>query len=775
MIMEWTNFHYLGHSILHPFPPLTSTLLIIFSPLGLQVGTKVLFFLIFFLSSIFAYYYVYQLTNSRIGSFLAGLAYMFIPYHLIETVFEGHWGLGLAYTLLPLLFLTVDRALQITTARKIILAGIVTALVVLTHPQVFPLLVGPFLGIYALWHILQASQRNWEGKTTSLASVLIFSIGLMLSAFWWFPLLWEADLFHATSFTLEEASGYSATFLQAISLRPGSCCNPTGAFSTADSVVVQLLRLFPVVLVLLGIVTNRNNRYVWLFATFSFVSILLSMGTKSPIDIYSIGYHHIPFFSEMRTPPRFLLITSLAYAVLIGFASKSIIQRFQHTKWVIVVAIVMSLLILGNTWTESRHAFETFELTEDQQQAFEWLDQQTDGRVMAAPLTPWIYTSEYRNITHPVNYTQFHGKELIGGGSPGQASRWIGDLQINMEFAAIEQQTNIEGILDLLGVSYIIFDKTHPLAKNYIMDTSVGTPAFESETIDVYRHSNPHPRIFATVSSKTTTPLITDWQWREGSQEPSHINKNTEYSRSDDYSWQVSYLFDNSYRDWMFIGTNLDTYGEEFNSIAFWYFLPQSISDMNMTIRLLEADGSTYSYALAMEKESGWHHIKVPLALFQLRWSQDDNMHLDPRQITQLWLGVGEGIETDKEHEFSVYFTDVQLTVEAIQPLNFTQIHPGKYEVQLDSAKSSHIILTESYFPGWVATINGNKIPSERTYGFLNGWEIDNAQEHSLTLEFIPTNQRKAGSAMSILALIGISIYPLVVWARIKRVYRRKR
>jgi len=218
----------------------------------------------------------------------------------------------------------------------------------------------------------------------------------------------------------------------------------------------------------------------------------------------------------------------------------------------------------------------------------------------------------------------------------------------------------------------------------------------------------------------------------------------------------------------------VETQGEEFTSIAFWYFLPQSIADMTMTIRLLEADDSTYSYSLIMDKDSGWHHIQVPLALFQLRWSQDDNMQLDPNQITELWLGVGEAMEVDKTHKFPVCFTDIRLITETMEPLSFTHIHPGKYEVQIDSTKSTHIILTESYFPGWVATIAGDKISSERTYGFLNGWEIDNTQEHNLTLEFTSVNQRKAGRAISLLAIIGILICPVVVWERMKRINKHK-
>jgi hypothetical protein len=58
-----------------------------------------------------------------------------------------------------------------------------------------------------------------------------------------------------------------------------------------------------------------------------------------------------------------------------------------------------------------------------------------------------------------------------------------------------------------------------------------------------------------------------------------------------------------------------------------------------------------------------------------------------------------------------------------------------------------------------VAKIDNQVIPSERIYGFLNGWNLDTVGEYELTLEFTKSWQRKLGEGLSFLALVGILLF----------------
>ena len=126
---------------------------------------------------------------------------------------------------------------------------------------------------------------------------------------------------------MEAASEYSATFLQAVTLRPSLCCAPSSAYGSAGSVFLEILRILPFILVLLGMILNRRNRYVWFFSVSILIAVLLAMGPDSPINVFGFAHRYVPLFDRLRTPVRFLLFTSLAYAVLIGFCVQAIAER----------------------------------------------------------------------------------------------------------------------------------------------------------------------------------------------------------------------------------------------------------------------------------------------------------------------------------------------------------------------------------------------------------------------------------------------------------------
>ena len=98
--------------------------------------------------------------------------------------------------------------------------------------------------------------------------------------------------------------------------------------------------------------------------------------------------------------------------------------------------------------------------------------------------------------------------------------------------------------------------------------------------------------------------------------------------------------------------------------------------------------------------------------------------------------------------------------------MDFSMAHPGKYEVAIDTSEPLQIVLSESYYPGWIAKVDGQTIPSERIYGFFNGWYIEKTGEYEVTLEFTPSTQRKAGRIISLFTLVGIVLFFVGWWIR---------
>jgi len=197
--------------------------------------------------------------------------------------------------------------------------------------------------------------------------------------------------------------------------------------------------------------------------------------------------------------------------------------------------------------------------------------------------------------------------------------------------------------------------------------------------------------------------------------------------------------------------------------------------DIHLSLDLLEQDGSKYDAILDALGgiKAGWNEISFPLSLLNLRYSSDENDHLDFDQTTTLWFGVGEQKNFDKVHEFALYFDKLSIvSYETKDNVEYTKISPGKYRVHLNSDGASYLVLTDSYHPNWVAKMDGQTIRSSRAFEFANSWTIDQAGEHDLVLEFAVSGQRKAGRTISLLTAVGLVAF--FVGREIK-VRRRKR
>ena len=783
-----TVFHWSAYGALGGFylsPPLFGYLLTILSyPFTWAVASKLLFLLIFTLSGVFAYYYIYELTKNRLASFVSGLTYIFVPYYLIEVVFEGHWDIGLAYMLTPLVFLATEKAIQYPKATRIALAGVLLALLILTFPQIFPLLIGPFWGLYVLFRIWLMGKQRF--RATIITCFLISSLGLLLTAFWWFPLLWEIDYLH-TPYPLEAAEGSSATFIQAITLRPSLCCSPSSPYGASGSILLGILQVLPLILVLLGIILNRKNKYIWFFSASFLITVFLAMGPDSPINIFGVAHQYIPFFSYLRTPVRFLLFANLAQAVLIGFCVKGItewfkrihLKRLEYVNVPLVLIVLVSLIVVANTWRESRAAFSTFSLPADQENTVSWLNEQENGDYYIADLPlgdPYLYELGIGYIVNPTYWVFWHEKEtLISGGIP-PLTKYTQNILESLNTDIVNNQSNIGQWLDIFNVKYVILDKTESLYSNIVLGSG-----FEKVqtfgNIEIYQNRSMKPRIFS-LSSPMNKRAIDLWmgndikaRWAEGTQE-AILSLDSAHSQFGGNSLKSVYQFTDSSAEWLCLQKNVNTIDFISNDVIHLSFYTEHEQpDIHLSLSLFEQDGSKYDTILdAVDGiKAGWNEINFPISLLNLRYSEDENNRLDLDQIEWLWLGIGENSNFDTTHEFEVYFKELSVVSQEVNTnIEYSKIRPGKYEVHVDSDQPSYLVLAESYHPYWVARYNGKEIHSQIIYEALNGFYLE-AGNYDVTLEFVSSPWRKAGNFLSGISIVIIGAVVVYLWVRKKR------
>jgi uncharacterized membrane protein YfhO len=62
------------------------------------------------------------------------------------------------------------------------------------------------------------------------------------------------------------------------------------------------------------------------------------------------------------------------------------------------------------------------------------------------------------------------------------------------------------------------------------------------------------------------------------------------------------------------------------------------------------------------------------------------------------------------------------------------------------------VILTDTWFPGWSATVDGRRAQIHQVYGAVRGVEVD-AGTHTVEMRYRPASVI-AGAALSLLALV---------------------
>ena len=753
-----------------------------------SVAAKVFFFLIYALSGLFAYLFTFEVTKSRPAGFIAALAYVFAPYYLIEVVFEGHWSIGAQYMLTPLVFLATERALQQPRPARTVVAGLSLALLIgLGHPQTLPILVGPFLGLYMLFRIWQ-SRREGAGMRV-IACLVIFFMGLSLTAFWWLPLLREISSFQAP-YALEASDPYKGTFLQVLTLRPNLCCAASSAYEASASGVASVLLFVPLALAIVGTVMNYRNRYVWFFSAAVLMTWLLAMGSSAPVDLIGFAHRHIPLFSGLRTPVRFLLFTSFSYAILTGFCIKGALDwlnranlsKLRHCGAMLLLIVLVCSILMANTWHEARTAFGTVKQSADQNGALAFLAEQEDGEYYVADYCFDFYTqnTDSRYMINPVYWSFAHGKATLPGGMPA-SMRYTTALTSALVYDLSRGSLDMSEWLSILNVRYLVIDKSEPLASNVILDENFEM-VWTSDTLDIYENHAVKPRLFSfSTADERNIQLwgVDQIYLRSAEGGPVGLALDTGHAPSDDTTVKATFQFAEPRGEWLNLAVDVSTiHFDEDDSIHLVFYSDDDLPDIYMSLDILEQDGSRYGMDINRDDviEAGWNEIAIPISLLPLRHSTDENGHLDPDQIQAIWFGPGERVHPDRRHEFQLYFTAPSVvSYEMNAPVEYTKTRPGKYEVHVSLESPSYLVLSEAYHPNWVARVDGKTIHSQLVYQALNGFYLE-AGEYDITLEFVSSPLRIAGNVITgvascILCSLGVSV--LVMRWREKRRHRQ--
>lgn len=282
----------------------------------------------FTLGALFMFLLARSLDMSRAAAAIAGLAFGFggflmaqIPNLIIMT--GAVW--------LPLIFFGVIKTMRRRSWLAAMLAGLPLALQMFTAQPQIVLYTLISVGAYGLYRILVdfLDNRDWRyGLQTGLLLTTIIGSGLMLAGPQLLPSLELQQLsLRSQAKGLDFLTENSLPPVQLLNLIiPSLFGNNATGFRGGDPFQEDFIYigLVPVALVFFSWRQRRQSE--WLFFCLLLIgSLLLALGDYTPLYKYVIQY--LPGFSLFRIPARWLMVVSFALAILAGLGLESIIRK----------------------------------------------------------------------------------------------------------------------------------------------------------------------------------------------------------------------------------------------------------------------------------------------------------------------------------------------------------------------------------------------------------------------------------------------------------------
>jgi len=316
----WDSWWYAGYPFLQVYPPLSYMTAAFVGGIFLNgdpiAGFRWTTVLSGVLSAIFMYFAVWMLFRSRTGGIVAAIVYTSSPYRG-AAVRTGMFPFFFATMFLPLIIPLFHRSLSSHSVKNYALSAIVLSLLLLVHIQLFIFAVLT-LALYSVAKAcLRFSRRRIMHWLRGFASIMISFVFIILIAacfagFWLVPFLTYRNFFY---------TNYPEYYLEIQSIRaPELFFQQSGIY----------LGLASLITVGLAFVLNRRSRKDPFMVFFLFLTILSGLLSVYQHELFMGTFiANIPYY-EMITPDRWLFITYLSLAFLVGRSTEHICELVDH-------------------------------------------------------------------------------------------------------------------------------------------------------------------------------------------------------------------------------------------------------------------------------------------------------------------------------------------------------------------------------------------------------------------------------------------------------------
>ncbi len=329
------TYGYPIHLFAYPLPRYIISLFV-FVGFSFIASLKIFLALSFIASGISMYLFA-KYNFGRFPGAVSAIFYLFAPYHLIDLHFRVAIGEVLSFVFIPLVFFGIQLLIQKITFKRFLFLSFSTAGIILSHQAISLATIAlsiPFILVF---------NSSFKKK---LVIFLTLIYGLLLSAFYWIPVIFEKQftlpgLFHET------VSFEKLTTLLYSPWRYGLLFQgPKGELG----LIVGYTHIFVTLIILFFIYKNRIPKKVKRLSIFFLASFFLFIFFIT--NYSSFLWNLFPIAKDMQFTSRLLALIVFISSLLAGVFALSV-KRKMFVYVIIFLAIASTILNWGNRTTIS--------------------------------------------------------------------------------------------------------------------------------------------------------------------------------------------------------------------------------------------------------------------------------------------------------------------------------------------------------------------------------------------------------------------------------------
>jgi uncharacterized membrane protein len=268
---------------------------------------------------------------------VAGIAYLFIPYHIVDVYVRAAGAEFLAFVFPPLVLWALYELSRSGRKAFVPLAGLFYAGLVLTHVQM-ALIFSPVIGAYIL--MLWVFGRQSTTIRSFWLPISAILLGLLLSAAFLVPVVFE-QRYLTTDPLIGGFFDFRQHFISLSQLLSPFWGYGYAGINGADQFSLQL-GIMPLLLAVIALFSWRVvgdwgiRAHLILFAGLSILTVLLMLPVSSPL--WEIA---APVIAFTQFPWRLLSVTALTLSFLAGAAARAV-----HPNEAFPASVLISILLV---------------------------------------------------------------------------------------------------------------------------------------------------------------------------------------------------------------------------------------------------------------------------------------------------------------------------------------------------------------------------------------------------------------------------------------------